>query len=135
MNNSKQKTQKGFTLIELVIVLAIISIIATIAYPSYQDSIRKARRSTAQSILVETVNFLERRFTETNAFPVDNADLPFDQSPKTGDKFYDISFDSSGAIGFVLQAVPVSSSSQNLDSCGTLTISNIGVKGPASNCW
>lgn len=133
LNNSKQNLQKGFTLIELMIVVAIISIIAAISYPSYLDSVRKARRADTQLVLVETANILERGFTEVNAFPVDDADLPFDQSPKLGVKFYTISFDSATTTAFTLKAVP--ESGQDLDRCGTLTLSSTGMKTPASNCW
>ena len=62
-----QKT-KGFTLIEVMIVVAVIAIIAAIAFPSYQDSVRKARRADAKASLLATAQILERCFTEFNVY-------------------------------------------------------------------
>lgn len=64
-------SNKGVTLIELMIVVAVVGILATIAYPSYQNHIRKAARSAAQSFMLDIANreqqlFLDQRlFTET----------------------------------------------------------------------
>ena len=50
----------GFTLIEVMIVVALIALLATIAMPSYQDSIRKSRRADAKAALVQLAQFMER---------------------------------------------------------------------------
>ena len=55
---------RGFTLIELMIVVAVIAVLAAIAYPSYQDSVRKGRRGEAKSELVTLAQARERCFTE-----------------------------------------------------------------------
>ena len=55
---------KGFTLIELMIAVAIVGILAGIAYPSYQDSVRKSRRADAQGALLGFANAMERYFTQ-----------------------------------------------------------------------
>ncbi len=65
---SKINNQQGFTLIELLIAIAIIGILATIAYPNYQDSVRKSRRSDAKSALMGFVNAMERHYTENNTY-------------------------------------------------------------------
>ena len=60
--------QKAFTLIELMIVVAIVGILAGIAYPSYQDSVRKSRRADAEGALLGFANAMERYFTENNNY-------------------------------------------------------------------
>ncbi len=59
---------KGFTLIELMIAAAIIAIIAAIAYPSYQDSVRKSRRVDAKAALLNAAQVLERCYTEKSTY-------------------------------------------------------------------
>jgi prepilin-type N-terminal cleavage/methylation domain-containing protein len=86
----------GFTLIELMIVVVVIGILAAIAYPSYQEHVRKARRADAQTALLELAQFMERHYTangkyltSANAAPT----LPFSEAPKDGTgKYYDLSF-------------------------------------------
>ena len=131
----KQKSL-GFTLIELMIVVAIVAILTAIAYPSYQDSVRNARRGDAQALLVELANFMERTYTDNNAYNPGGLALPFTVSPKTGTTFYNLGFSAGPtANSFTLQAVPVAGSPQAGDFCGTLTLSNTGLKGSAANCW
>ena len=60
--------QKAFTLIELMIVVAIVGILAGIAYPSYQDSVRKSRRADAKAALMGFANAMERHYTENNNY-------------------------------------------------------------------
>jgi prepilin-type N-terminal cleavage/methylation domain-containing protein len=64
----KNISKNGFTLIELMIVVAIIGILASIAYPSYQESILKSRRADAKGALLGFANAMERHFTETNSY-------------------------------------------------------------------
>ena len=128
----------GFTLIELMIVVAIIGIIAAIAFPSYQNQVQKTRRTTAQSDLLELTQWMERRYSNGFDYREDDGSaptLPFDQSPKNGDAFYDISF--SGNVtrdAFTLQAVPTGG--QATDDCGNLTLDQQGARGAEEpGCW
>jgi type IV pilus assembly protein PilE len=119
--------QKAFTLIELMIVVAIAGILAAIAYPSYQNSVMKSRRADAEGVLLGLANALERNFTETNSYA--GYTLP---TPTT--IYYDISFSVQTASTYTLSAAPAAA--QSSDSCGTLTLTETGLKSPAtSGCW
>jgi len=142
--SSSQRTARGFTLIELMIVVAIIGIIAAIAYPSYQEYVRSAKRADAETALMELAHFMERYYTGNGRYVKSDGngpDLPFTQAPKDGGaKAYDISLiaASTSPTTYVLQAVPTGSMAN--DKCGTLTLANTGAKGQKNGmtlaeCW
>jgi type IV pilus assembly protein PilE len=121
------KTQKAFTLIELMVTVAIVGILAAIAYPSYQNSVIKSRRADAEGILLGLANALERKFTESNSYA--GYTLP---ASATG--YYTISLSQQTTSAYTLSATP--KASQTSDSCGTLTLTHTGIKGAdTSGCW
>jgi type IV pilus assembly protein PilE len=64
----KQRSSSGFTLIELMIVVVVVAILAAIALPSYQDSVRKATRRAAQAFMLEVANREQQYFLDTRTF-------------------------------------------------------------------
>jgi type IV pilus assembly protein PilE len=120
----------GFTLIELMITVALVAVLAAIALPAYQDSVRKARRSTAQANLVELSSFMERYFTENNTY----VGVTIAATGITND-FYTFTnpIPNLSATSFTLTAVP--QGGQAVDSCGTLRLTQTGAQTPATNCW
>lgn len=137
----KQRLMSGFTLVELMIVVAIVGILAAVAYPSYQESIARSRRADAKAVLMENAQFMERYFTQNNTYL--NAVLPVTEAPKDGaTKYYDITFSPAPArtvTTYSLRAVPKNGMAS--DPCGTLTFSQTGAKGvtgasrTANECW
>ena len=141
---SSRQASFGFTLIELMIVVAIIGIIAAVAYPSYQEYVRNAKRADAETALMELAHVRERYYTANGRYvdgDGDEPDLPFTQAPRDGGtKAYDIELveASTSATAYVLQAVPTGSMAN--DKCGTLTLANTGAKGQkagmtTAECW
>ncbi len=141
----KLNKNSGFTLIELMIVVAIVAILAAIAYPNYQSQVQKSRRGDAKAVMLENAQFLERNYTMSGRFDtlpgggaVTDANLPYQTAPRDGTAFYDISFSAGpAASSYELQAVP--RAGQDDDGCGTLTLSHSGVKtasdGDVADCW
>lgn len=122
-----ERSNKGFTLIEMMIVVALMGILAAIAYPSYQDSVRKTRRADAKAVLAELAQFMERTYTENNSFKPggNNPTLPHLESPIDGSqKYYDLSISASTSTSFTLQATPKGPQAGD----GVLTLSSTGVK-------
>ncbi len=136
--------QTGFSLIELIIVLVIITVLALLLLPSLQDKTRQARRAVAQADLVELTVFAERYFMENRTYV--GLTLPFTRSPRSTDntEYYTISFSSGpSAINFTLQAVPTIAGGRGISGCdgATLTIDADATKSAVNsgtvltNCW
>ena len=135
-----KQIQLGFTLIELMITVAIVGILASIAYPSYQDSVRKSRREDAKGVLLGLANAMERRFTENNFYtgasgtagtPADTGAPRIYTIPTATAIYYTITISAASASSYTLSAVPTGT-----DTCGTLTLDHIGVKTPSTaGCW
>ena len=136
----RSRRTSAFTLVELMIVVAIIGILAAVAYPAYTEQVRKARRADARAALVDLSQYMERFFTENDAFDKDRAGnaivLPFTKSPRDGgNTFYNLSLAAVAPASYSLQAVPAGD--QAKDRCGTLTLNHTGAKTPnsPSDCW
>ena len=102
--------RRGFTLIEMVIVVAIAGILAAIAFPSYQNSVRKSRRTNAEADLVQLSQFMERIYTENGSYMRGGASpaLPFAVSPQDGSTtFYSLAITANTGNAFTLTATPI----------------------------
>ncbi|MGD8547443.1 MAG: type IV pilin protein [Thiohalophilus sp.] len=111
-----KKTQHGFTLIELMIVIVIISVLAGIALPAYQSYLTKSRRGDAQGALNNFANVMERYYTENYTYEgaaAGGADTGAPtifptQSPLDGSKkYYNLSIQAADATTFTLRATPL----------------------------
>jgi type IV pilus assembly protein PilE len=131
MRRGAKGHQRGFTLIELMIAVMVIGILAAIAYPSYQDQVRKSRRGQAKADLVELGQQLERYHTVQNKYK--DWTLPYSQSPRTGMAQYSIAISNQDINTYTLTATPSSGTKQNKDKCGVLTLNQAGVKGSGTS--
>lgn len=111
----RQKKELGFTLIELMIVVAIVGVIAAIAYPSYQEYAERTRRVDAQGVLMEMSAAMERHYAANNSYEeaaAAGADTGApaifpDEAPLESDqKYYDLTIQSADAITYTLRATP-----------------------------
>lgn len=135
----------GFTLIELMIVVAIIGIISAIAYPAYMDSVRKSNRSDAKVQLNDVAQRLQRCYTTYNKYNHADCGVYKKLSQGTrkilsGEEYYGITLTAITDTTYTLTATPEAGSVQARDvKCTTLTLTNSGVRGAtgsdSTNCW
>ncbi|UZE22946.1 prepilin-type N-terminal cleavage/methylation domain-containing protein [Pseudomonas sp. B21-056] len=130
-----RRTNRGFTLIEIMIVIAIIGIVVTVGYPSLTEYMKKGRRAEIAGLLSEQAQILERFYSKNNVYT--NA-----TGLSNGNDFYTINRTLADQ-SFTLTAVRKSGSSMATDKCGDFTINNTGVRSmlnaasglTTKDCW
>jgi|APMI01.1.fsa_nt_gi type IV pilus assembly protein PilE len=136
----RNKYARGFTLIELMIVVVIIAIIAAVAYPSYQQHIQRTRRAVAAGCMMELSQFMERFFTTNMRYDQDTAGnavvLPGCSANVAA--FYVPGLNPAPTpTQYTVEMVP--QGAQLADVCGTLTINQAGARSPDAGarpeCW
>ncbi len=132
LHGPQLKPALGFTLIEIMTVLAILAIILALAYPAYVDSVRKSRRADATSSLMARAQGLERCFTRFNAY--NHASCPNPEGA-SDEGFYTVAV-ARTATTYTLTAAPAGD--QVNDACGTFSVDYLGNKTPipgSNRCW
>ena len=141
----KKSPANGSTLVEVLIVLAIVGILAALAYPSYVEPVRRGHRAEARTALLEAAQYMQRFYAANDRYDEDRTggdiELPdaFAKVPTGDAPRYLIKLDSVSRTAFTLKADPESASAKE-DSCGSLTLTNTGVRGVSTaktvaECW
>lgn len=137
-----QRSSLGFTLIELMVTVAIVGILAAVAFPSYTEYIKRGDRASARAALLEAQQFMERFYAANSRYTTDTGgttspNLPARllQVPAESPK-YDLTLTAPATNSYTLTATPKGS-----DKCGNLTLTNTGIKGISATgptvqeCW
>ena len=138
--------QRGFTLIELMVVVAIIALLAAIAYPNYRDSVRRANRAEGQALLAEAMARQERFFSNNNTYTADMTDLGFAADPAVSESgFYSVDGAACGAgLGTCVTLTASNQGGQeDDDTCETMSVDSTGLRSAAdaggndttNECW
>lgn len=136
---------RGFTLIELMIVVAIIAILAAIAYPAYSRYAYRARRADGQNLLMHLSTAEERYYSTYNAYTDDLTKLGYVSSNKVpSEKGYYSASVATASSSQIYTATATPQDAQADDACGALSIDNTGAKRPGKSdtaansngsCW
>ena len=142
-------SNRGFTLIELMIAVAVVSILASIAVASYSSQVQKSRRTDARSALLDLAGREEKLFSVANAYSSSLSDLGYPAGPSAivGSGYYQVSVVSpdatqpAGVASYSITAVPVPGGMQASDTtCTSLSVNQLGVQsstgtGTVATCW
>lgn len=127
---------KGFSLIELMVVLAIIALLVSYALPNYRQYVIKSKRAVAQNKILEIAGMYEKFYANTNSYPVGLSGGGTSLSLPTSyleDDEYTFTVDNSGSIWTIVGTATHGQTDD--EECPTITFTNLGTKGPYATCW
>lgn len=144
-----KKMQKGVSLLELMIVVAIVAIISAFAFPSYTQYIVNTKRSAATSVLLQIADRQQQFFMDNKSFANDLTVLGFAANPLVlkddgnstnagdSDAVYTVSLSNVAATTYTITAAPLHGQLRDTD-CGSMTLTQAGVRGNSAggtDCW
>ncbi len=149
-NLRKLSRQRGVTLMELLIVVAIISIIASVAYPSYTQFVVRSKRAVATGMLMQIADRQQQFFMDNKRYAGSLTSLGYASDSimideegavvTTADdgRLYNVEISASNIVTYELTATPQLKQAEKDTDCGNLTLTNTGEKGysgSGGNCW
>lgn len=136
----KNRWQRGFTLVELMIVVLVISVLAMIAIPSYKSYITRVTRTKATRALMDLAGREERYYYGNNRYAATLSSVGYNSpyvESNTDSRYYTVSIPSATSTDYTLQAAPAGAQVNDAQ-CGTLTLNRAGVKDSTTHdarCW
>lgn len=129
---------KGFTLIELMITVAVIGILAAVAFPSYQQYVLRSNRAEGQALLHNVAARQERYFSQNNTYASTAAQLNLASTDSTNN-VYRLNINRTSPTEYILTAQPINAQTKDTG-CGNLTLNQAGARGVSGNngvndCW
>ena len=123
---------KGFTLIELMIVVAVVGILTAVAYPSYAEYVRRGHRADAKAGLLQAQQWMERAATATGQYPT-TLPAAFTDWATDSTKRYTIGFKGVATTTTYTLIATRKAGPQATDKCGDMTLTNTGVRSADSS--
>jgi type IV pilus assembly protein PilE len=150
MNTGTFKSQRGFSLIELMVVVAIVAVVMAIAFPSYDRYVVRTKRAIAQNALLQVADRQQQFFMDNKRFAASLANLGFAANPWVvdddgastvagdADAVYSVTLTNVTQTTWTATAAPLNGQLSRDADCGSLSITQAGAKasaGGGSNCW
>ena len=150
LRSTKPNKQSGITLLELMVVVAIIAMISAFAYPSYMDFVVRAKRGAGKSILLQVADRQQQFFMDNKRYATDLTQLGFPANPffvaddgafvASGDnsRVYSVALSNTSATTYTATASPQQIQADKDTYCANLTMTHTGTKGQSGagqNCW
>lgn len=138
-HSSPWRRAAGVTLIELMVVMAIVGILAAIAYPTYQQYVVRSNRAAAKACMSEVAQFMERYYT-TNLTYVGAVTGLSCQTEGGLDERYTLTLSNLGARTYTVNATPINAQLTRDTECGVLTVDQASLRGKSGTgtletCW
>lgn len=130
----KKNSLRGFSLIEVMVVVVIVGILASIAYPSYIDFVTKSGRSEGVVAVMKVANLQEQYYLDNRTYTSDMTELGLATPFITEHGYYSVASVGTSS-SFTITATAKGSQASRDPICTIITITSAGVKGPAAECW
>lgn len=128
---ARPRGQRGFTLIELLVVIVVVTILASIAFPTYEELVKRARRSEARAALNNAAALQEKFYMDNKSYASSMGGIRMKATTENG--YYVLSVPSSNTFGYTIRATARLAQAKD-STCATMQVTQLGGKTPVE-CW